>query len=120
MLRPSKANGGKEIVKDDLSMGELIWTGGGLMIILLIVASLTSILSNYMDRGDSEYTACVKACGQQKFSDYDLGDRGYKRMSAYGRSEAYVELRVMQPVIQEHDKTDCIKSCNEMYIKIAR
>ena len=71
------------------------------VIVLIIVLSLTTAFENEINRDRIIYGKCVSACSEKHFWGLEVGIDGW--------GERYYP-------VQEFDRTDCILSCNELYL----
>lgn len=86
-------------------------------LILIVVIILIGRIANIIDRNETVYRQCTNTCSEKHFMGYQLGDDINIKQTTLQKQST---VKIYNPTIEEFDRTDCVKSCNEMYLEIRK
>ena len=87
------------------------------LIVFLIVTIMLGWVSHSVRENRMVYTKCADSCSKKHFLGIQIGgDQSIPIMiSAYKKSTTYA-----MPYVVEFDRTNCINSCNRMYLALRK
>jgi len=97
---------------NDENIWFLIMCISGVILIFGLI-SLSIYESKILEEKNIHYN-CLHACSAKHFMGYQLGEDRTAMISEKNE----VKLKVYTPTINEFDRTECIKSCNNMLLNI--
>ncbi len=80
----------------------ILWFFGAMMF-MIVLSNVLSWTTHQIQKEEDIYESCVYSCSKKNFIGTNIG------MDMYSKA----------PVL-EFDRTDCIRSCNNLYIKLTK
>ena len=89
----------------------IIWQ----ILVFLVVAVLVGSFSELIGENKTVYRQCTNTCSEKHFMGTQLGrDINIKTI----KLQKGDGVQIYNPTVIEFDRTDCIKSCNYMYLDL--